>query len=91
MHFTNNNSSVIKKNKTPKLRANGLLGNFVISDTALLKSILYSKYKNLSDLTDDGIIPYMSIKKIVANECACVYEFGNETDLVKVRELWKNV
>lgn len=91
VHFTNNTSAVIKSNKTPKLRANGLLGNFVFSDTALFKSILYSKYKNLIDLTDDGVIAYMSHKSVTACECTSVYEFGNETDLIKVRELWKNV
>jgi hypothetical protein len=89
--FKNNSPAVIKNNKIPKLRSNGLLGNFVISDTPLLKSILYSKYSNLFDLTDDGIIPYMSQQIVTAHECASVFEFGNETDLIKVRDLWKNV
>jgi uncharacterized pyridoxamine 5'-phosphate oxidase family protein len=81
----------IIRNKSPLKNSNGLLGVFVFGDTPHLKSIIYNNYSNLKDLTDDVLDNYIKNKKMLARECVSVFEFGNESDLQTVRELWQNV
>jgi NDP-sugar pyrophosphorylase family protein len=81
----------IQYNATPVDRNNGLLGVFVFSNTAYLKAILYSRYEELVDFTDDAVSNYLVKISMTARECSSVFEFGNEDDLTKVREMWRNV
>jgi len=79
-------------NPEPAAAKNGVLGTFVLSDTPLLKSIIYGTYANstLRDLTEDVLTEYNRRKKLQAQECKAVYEFGTESDLKKMRERWEN-
>ena len=65
----------------------GVLGNFVFSNTKLLKSITYSN--NLQDITNDVVIPYNSINKLGGINCEKVFEFGTTEDIEIVRRLWE--
>lgn len=89
--FLGNQVLSIQKNAIPQLRGNGLLGAFVFSNTPLLKALLYSRYDDLTDFTDDAVSAYLERISMNAKECSSVFEFGNEDDLTKVRELWRNV
>lgn len=72
---------------------NGILGNFVFSDTCLLKSIVYTnKYEDhMNDVTEDAVIEYKDTRGMRFEPCDTVYEFGTENDLKEVRTLWENV
>jgi len=68
----------------------GLMGNFILSDTPVLKSCAYSNYSKMNDLTDDIIIPYSKIINIHGEDCEKVFEFGTTEDIEKVRKAWEN-
>lgn len=68
---------------------NGVLGTFVLSNTVILKSVVYSNYSTNQDLTWDIITKYNEQVKLTALHCEGVYEFGNENDLQEVRKLWE--
>jgi NDP-sugar pyrophosphorylase family protein len=80
----------IQAHSTPVERSNGLLGTFVFANTPLLKSIIYSKYSNLHDFTEDVIADYVHQRKVSAVECQAVYEFGTEESLEILRKAWEN-
>lgn len=69
--------------------SNGIIGTFVFSNTPLLKSITYSNYDYLNDLTDDIVKKYFEQILLTPVFCDTVYEFGTEQDLKIVRELWE--
>jgi len=68
----------------------GVMGQFVFSDTPLLKKIAYTNYYKLNDLTDDIVIPYNNELKMTGDICLKCFEFGTKEDVMKVRELWEN-
>lgn len=68
----------------------GIAGRFVIHDTPGFKAIAYSNYSSLKDITSDIVIPYASRFSRAYDECLSLYEFGNENDLNKVRDLWSS-
>jgi GTP:adenosylcobinamide-phosphate guanylyltransferase len=94
-HTINKFDTIIHKEDEPILPDNnkfGVMGMFVIDDTPFLKETAYSCYYDITDLTDCIIEPYFIQKKeFEMNKCDTVYEFGNDTDLRKVRELWEQV
>jgi hypothetical protein len=67
----------------------GILGQFDISNTPLFKSIAYTKFNTITDITTDIIIPYSNQVEMQTRICKKVFEFGNETDLQIVRNLWE--
>lgn len=67
----------------------GIMGNFVFKNTPLLKSITYTNYNSLEDLTSDIVIEYHQKQFLKENICEKVYEFGTEDDLQVVREIWE--
>lgn len=69
----------------------GVLGNFIFSDTIVLKKIVYQNYSVLKDLTNDIVEPYSKQVQMHGEQVECVYEFGNENDLNDVRKMWENV
>jgi NDP-sugar pyrophosphorylase family protein len=71
------------------LLGNGVLGTFVFNDTPLLKGLAYSKFARVIDLTRDIVLPYLRSKKVFAEYCDSVLEFGTETDLRRAREYWE--
>jgi NDP-sugar pyrophosphorylase family protein len=88
IQFTNNSQFSIIQNQRPTFRSNGVLGTFIFGNTPLLKSIIYSKYPSLNDLTDDLVSEYHNCIPLRAVACKNVFEFGTAEDLNKVRELW---
>jgi bifunctional N-acetylglucosamine-1-phosphate-uridyltransferase/glucosamine-1-phosphate-acetyltransferase GlmU-like protein len=71
---------------------NGILGTFVCDDTPLLKRFAYGCWDIANDLTEDILLPYWLAQEpsdTLPIYVARVYEFGNENDLRKVRELWE--
>jgi len=68
---------------------NGVMGNFVFSDTVLLKELAYANYGNMKDLTNDVVMNYTNIKILKGINCEKCFEFGNDVDIKKVREVWE--
>jgi len=94
-HTISSKGKIVEHNPpidVPLEYAYGVLGLFAFSNTIVLKTVAYTKgryFDKDSDLTDDIISPYCSLCPMVAEECEKVFEFGNETDIKKVRELWE--
>lgn len=89
-HHVNKNG-FIEKFSEPKdaSQCEGVLGVFSFGNTPLLKAIAYSSWEEHTDFTDDVVIPYREQEGLLAEECKKVVEFGNQTDLIKARELWE--
>jgi NDP-sugar pyrophosphorylase family protein len=70
---------------------NGVIGFFVFRNTLLLKEITYSLARKgkLGDITTDVITRYIAEEKTQGIEVDALLEFGNETDLQKVRKVWE--
>lgn len=70
----------------------GILGNFIFSNTYLLKSIAYSNFysMNFEDLTENIVMEYSRSIPMNTEVCEVVYEFGTENDLEEVRKLWES-
>jgi len=68
---------------------NGIIGVFAIKNTTELKSITYSKFSYINDLTRDIIAPYFSIHKPNIEEVDILLDFGTENELLKSREYWE--
>ncbi|WP_170827038.1 NTP transferase domain-containing protein [Magnetovibrio blakemorei] len=71
---------------------NGVIGQFVFSNTLLLKEIAYSLARKgeLSDITSDIITRYVAEEKTRVVEVDALLEFGTKEDLNKARKFWEN-
>ena len=87
--LTDRNVSDILTNDPPL--NTGVVGCFVLNNSIELKRIAYSAADILNDLTTDIILPYIKTQKVFAEPVECLYEYGTEDDLKKIRELWEKI
>lgn len=71
---------------------NGILGFFCLSNTILLKKIVYelAYAGTLGDITSDILTRYHAQEPLRCEEAGAVLEFGTESDLVRAREYWES-
>ena len=69
----------------PDLNRTGLCGLFTFADTPLLKAIAYGSWDQHSDITDDIVVPYRSLRMMRSADVVKIYEFGSQDDLDRVK------
>jgi len=100
LQTSNFGADYIQKYDTPidlSIIENGILGFFTFNNTIALKAITYREFLSVNDktkfdITTNIVSPYhRDFRTMKVYLVKKVYEFGNENDLKKVRELWEKI